>query len=215
MYSSPLRQSTSSSSLSRLVRARVPWCAFSPASRHTSNCSGARRTRTGGLLNRLILACCLTDPKTRKVVSSTHTRVPWSRTAPCTVVLTPRASRTGYHQIQTWKLHDGLRRCSACHDLVGLASTVRLLQPPARRDSRVCDNTNRSLFSLGFCQVLDLELALTCMHCVTLIDSHACHKDARRSPGQSRSKMCAHVSRDDIVVVLVCGTSWMTSSCRG
>ena len=33
---------------------------------------------------------------------------------------------------------------------------------------------------LAFCRVLELELALTCMHFVTLIDSHACHKDARR-----------------------------------
>ena len=27
--------------------------------------------------------------------------------------------------------------------------------------------------------------------------------------------MCVYVSRDDVVVVLVCGTSWMTGSCRG
>ena len=27
--------------------------------------------------------------------------------------------------------------------------------------------------------------------------------------------MCVYVSRDDIVGVLVCGTSWMTGSCRG
>ena len=64
------------------------------------------------------------------ILSSTSSRVPWDRTATCTVVSTPRASRTGCHQLQACPLQVPLRCCSVCHDLVGFASTVRLLFPP-------------------------------------------------------------------------------------
>ena len=64
---------------------------------------------------------------------------------------------------------------------VCLASTVRpLLSPTAWRDHRVCDNAIRTLFHHGLCRVLKLGFALKCMHKVTLIDSYACHTDARR-----------------------------------
>ena len=53
------------------------------------------------------------------------------------------------------------------------------------------------------------------MHTVTLIDQHVCHTDARRSSSLSRSRTCVHVNRDDVVDALICGTSWMTGSCRG
>ena len=61
-----------------------------------------------------------------------------------------------YHQLQSSPLQVPL------HHLVGLTSTVRLLLPPARRDHRVCDDTNRSLFQHGLCRVLKLGFSLSC-----------------------------------------------------